>query len=138
MIFKIVDKKDILSLVTKEAKKAKKEIFVTMLLSEERKFPLPLSYHKLLAKKVTKGVRLKRIGFGTKKDYAIIRRKYLIQSKLYEFRYLSNIKKYQRMIIVDSKHLFFSVAETFLYSRYDPIINVFRKYFVNQFKRASL
>ena len=82
-----INKKNIVRCVGKEVKKAKKEIFATMLLSEEIKNPLPNSYHALLQKKVQQGVLVKRLGFGTKEEYNQISFMYKFNSKNYIFKY---------------------------------------------------
>lgn len=133
----ILNKDEVVNVVKKKVGKAKKEILATMLLSEEILSPLPDSYHALLVERVNSGVVLKRIGFGTKKDYTIIKSKYLIESNRYKFKYITNIKKYQRMIIIDKQNLFFGVNGTFFHSAYKPLVIAFRKYFKDYFMKGK-
>lgn len=137
-MIQLVDKKNIVQLVTKEVGKAKKEILATMLLSEEIVLPLPSSYHALLRRKVKNGISLKRLGFGTKGDYNAIREKYVIDSKRYTFRYTKSVKDYQRLIIVDGSSLFFGVNGLFFQSTYRPLVTVFSQYFLQFFKEGKL
>jgi len=131
-----INKKNIVRCVGKEVKKAKKEIFATMLLSEEIKNPLPNSYHALLQKKVQQGVLVKRLGFGTKEEYNQISFMYKFNSKNYIFKYETDINYYQRLIIIDGKLLFFGVENMFFQSSYKQLIEAFLSYFSSVFKKG--
>lgn len=137
-MIKIVDNKNIVEKVKKELEKAKREILATMLLQEEFISPLPASYHNLLRRKVKQGAILKRLGFGTRVEYAKIKERYKIDSKNYFFRYRTDLSKYQRLLIIDREKLFFKAAETFFETQNKELINSFVKYFIKEFKEGKL
>lgn len=127
-LLKQLQGKKVMSQVTKYVSDAKKEIIATMLLSEELNKPLPESYHKLLGKKTIKGVRLKRLGFGTKEEYNQIKKRYIFK-KNYSFFLCNLVENYQRLIIIDRETLFFEVNGHFFTSTYKPLVQVFVGYF---------
>lgn len=137
MLFKLVDKKDILRKVRESIKQARREIIATMLLREEMTNPLPTSYFNLLKKKVEDGVTFKRLGFGRKEDYNKIRQRVHINRNNYTFRYISQVSKYQRLIIIDRKELYFGANGLFFQSIYSPLIKVFLNYFLKYFKKRK-
>lgn len=137
MLLELVKKKDIIKVVKRGVISSRKEILATMLLSEELARPLPSSYHALLKKKVSEGVILKRIGFGTQDEYNKTRQRYMLSSKRYRFRYANSTHSYQRFILVDRKILFFGVDGLFFQSEYKPLIEVFSSYFLKVFKKAK-
>lgn len=137
MLIKQIDKKDILSQVTKAVKSAKEEVVATMLLSEERISPLPHVYHELLKEKLVNGVKIKRLGFGTRGDYTIINNRLVMDSKNYHFRYVSSISEYQRLLVIDKKIFFFGLDELFFQSSYPPLIKAFLEFFDDSFKKGK-
>lgn len=136
MLFEQIDKKDILTIVKKNVSMAKKEILATMLLREELSSPLPPAYFNLLKKKVNEGVFLKRLGFGRKEDYNNIKSKHNSKNN-YKFRYNTQESKYQRLIIIDRKKLFFGNSGMFFQSTYKPLIKVFLDYFFEYFRKGK-
>ncbi len=136
-MIKIIDKKDIVNEVEKEVRKAKKEILASMLLSEEVKNPLPVSYRNLLAKRIDKGVVLKRIGFGTREEYVKISKQYRIESQKYFFRLEKDPSIYQRLLIIDRRKLFFKIDKTFFESDNQQLIDIFLDYFLKRFKKGK-
>lgn len=134
MLFEKVNKNNILKEVKKSISQAKKEIMATMLLSEEIKKPLPISYFKLIKKKVNQGVTFKRLGFGAKEDYNDIKQKLVINGENYIFKYVTDEDKYQRLMMIDRKKLFFGINGLFFESRYKPLIKIFLDYFMKYFK----
>lgn len=138
MLLEQVDKKNILKIVKKDINRTRKEIFATMLLREELKNPLPVSYFNLLKKKVNEGVFLKRLGFGTKEDYNKIKERHKFNSNNYKFRYITCEFKYQRLIIIDRKKLFFGIEELYFISKHRPLIKVFLNYFLDNFKKGGI
>lgn len=128
MIIKKLSQKVVVSRVKKAVNNAQKEILATMLLSQELENPLPKSYHSLLVKKTLEGVKLQRLGFGTKEEYNQINSLYLF-SKNYNIKHVVHTKKYQRMIVVDRKILFFGVEDSFFTATYRPLILAFVAYF---------
>lgn len=137
-MIKTVDKKDILRLVTKEVKRSRKEILAAMLLREERQNPLPGSYHALLKNKLKDGVKIKRLGFGSRVDYTVVNNKLAMKVNHYQFKYLSRNSAYQRLLIIDRKILFFGVDGMFFQSSYKPLVEVFYKYFNLHFKKGRV
>lgn len=137
MILTAIDRRDIVKLVKGNISKAEEEIISTMLLSEEIEDPLPESYFDLLKKKTIEGVKLKRLGFGKKEDYNIINRR-LGKLKNYEFKFLEDIEKYQRLMIIDKRIIFFGVERNFFVSEYKPVIKAFIEYFISCFKEGKL
>ena len=138
MIFNTVNKKEIIKEVKVNISLAKKEILATMLLEEEINNPLPKSYFNLLRNKVDEGVILKRLGFGKKEEYNKIRNKTLIDKKNYIFRFTTRGQDYQRLIIIDRKKIFFGRDGVFFKSKYQPLIKVFLKYFLDRFKKGKI
>lgn len=126
-----------MSTVIREVKKAKREIVATMLLREERENPLPNSYHTLLKKKLKEGIRIKRLGFGTKEDYNKIVKKIGVSKGNYLFKYIKEKNRYQRLIIIDQKKLFFGTNGLFFQSDYGPLIKVFLDYFTENFNKGK-
>lgn len=138
MLFEQIEKKDILVIVKKNVSKAKKEIFATMLLREELKNPLPVSYCNLLRKKVNEGIFLKRLGFGTKEAYNKVSNKIFFDKKNYIFRFITKELDYQRFIIIDRKKIFFGIDGLYFTSTYRPLIKVFINYFNRNFKKGKI
>lgn len=124
----LVPKQKIVSEVISSVKSARKEILATMLLSEELENPLPQAYHKLLLHKTEHGIKLERLGFGTKEEYNQINSLYKY-SKNYDIALNNNVKLYQRMIIIDEKILFFGVEGIFFRSEHESLTKVFANYF---------
>lgn len=138
MMFKIINKKEILRKVKRSVSLARKEILATMLLEEELNNPLPASYFSFLRKKVSKGIILKRLGFGSKEDYNKIKAKHNFNSDNCKFRYLTQESKYQRLIVIDKEKLFFGIDGLYFTSRHKPLIKVFVDYFYRNFKKGKI
>lgn len=137
MLFQIIQKKEILQQVKKAIFLARREILATMFLKEELRNPLPISYFNLLRKKINEGILLKRLGFGTKEDYNRIKDRNKIESNNYEFRCIIQESKYQRLIVIDRKKLFFGVDGLYFASTHMPFIEVFVNYFNYNFKKGK-
>lgn len=137
MLIKQVNKKEIVLMVQKAVGKSKQEILATMLFKEERENPLPNSYHNLLKNKLREGVKIKRLGFGEKVDYTLIKNRLVMPSKNYQFRYTPSISAYQRLLIIDKKNLFFGIDGEFFQSSYKPLIKVFINYFIGVFRKGK-
>ena len=117
---------------------ARKEILATMLLYEEIQSPLPASYFQLFEKKRKEGVVIKRLGFGKKQDCDTLKERIGTVKENYSFRYYTHTDKYQRLILIDRKILFFGVAKHFFQSTYKPMIELFLQYFLKYFKKGKL
>lgn len=106
-----VDSGNIVSLVKETVGRAKTEILATMHLDQEITSPLPTVYHQLLERKMSEGVILRRLGFGTRKDFEQVEGLYASNSDNYDFRLHEDVDAYQRMIIVDKEQLLERVKE---------------------------
>lgn len=137
MLFEIINKKQIIKEVQKAIFHAQKEVLATMLLKDEIKNPLPNSYFILMQNKVKKGIVLKRLGFGRKEYYNQIKDKHKFDNKNYKFRYIVNESKYQRMILIDRRKLFFSIEDLYFSSPYEPFMKVFLDYFYQNFEKGK-
>lgn len=138
MLFKLINKKEILKEVKKNVSLAREEILATMLLKEELENPLPVSYFNLLRNKVNEGISLKRLGFGTKEEYNKVSSKILSDKKNYIFRFTTKELDYQRLIIIDRKKMFFSIDNLYFMSIHKPLIKVFADYFGRNFEKGKL
>jgi hypothetical protein len=136
MILSQISQEKIVEIVMKEVSKAQNEILTTMLLSEEKMNPLSAQYHTLLQRKVKKGIQLKRLGFGSVRDYKEQLDKYTFTG-FYDFRYHDMISAYQRMILIDEKVLFFGINNLFFTTENKDIIKGFKDYFVTHFQGAE-
>lgn len=125
----IVDPTRIVSEVKATVADSRKEILATALLLDELANPLPPSYHQLLREKTRGGVQITRIGFGNKEQAQRFQDLYPFDSENYSFALNPNVAQYQRMIIIDSRDLFFKVGETFVHSKHSLLVEAFRKYF---------
>ncbi|MEK7539439.1 MAG: hypothetical protein AAB595_02275 [Patescibacteria group bacterium] len=101
-----IKKENIQKEVISEIRKAKNEILATMNITEEQLSPLPVKYFSLLNRKNKQGVKIKRIVFGSVKQY-----KYFLkgvkEKKLFFSGKHTKSKNYKRMIIIDGNKLFF-------------------------------
>lgn len=137
MIIRVVSTDEIVATVTKAIVSATTEILATMLMGEELLHPLPEKYHKLLSAKVREGIVLRRLGFGSRDEYNRLANRYL-QHDAFEFKYQEKISRYQRMICVDGRVLFFGTDGVFLATTYKPLIDVFKTYFIGEFEKTKL
>lgn len=128
MLIKNIHRNKIIEEVKRELLNAKKEILVTMLLKEEVENPLPLSYHSLLQKKTREGICLVRLGFGLKEEYNYLSKKYSYGNN-YTFIFIKDIRKYQRMIIIDDSVVYFKIGKSFFKTNNAFVVKAFRSYF---------
>lgn len=132
-----IPEKKVLSTALQLVKRAKKSLFLTMIMKEEIQI-LSDPYMKLLRQKAQDGIGIKRIGFGTRKDY-IIAMQQLKQYSLdqyIQFKHIFSLSKAQRMLIVDEKEMIFAVYtnktdKLVFYTRYKTLVGVFVNYFTN-------
>ena len=80
------------------------------------------------------GVKIKRLGFGTKADYNTIKQR-LAMSK--EFRYSTKVTQYQRLLVIDRKILFFDINGLFFQSTYKLLVKTFLQFFNSSFKKEK-
>jgi sugar-specific transcriptional regulator TrmB len=109
-IIKFIPENNVLKTAIRIVKKAKKTLFLTMLLEEEIKRLSP-EYIKLIKKKVSEGLIVKRIGFGTKKEFEVALKQSRINktAKNFLFKFCEDVKLYQRLLIADEKEMLFAV-----------------------------
>ena len=132
-IIQKVEITEIMRLVSESVGSAQKYIIATMLLAEEIDSPLPTSYHNLLSEKIKQGVALLRLGFGSEEEFGKVQEMYQFNTGGYDFKLCVDCKKYQRMIIIDGKMLFFGIDGNFYQSSYQPLVNAFKEYFSSLF-----
>src|SRR3990167_6345640 len=72
-----IKKENIRDVVMSQIRKSKKEILATMDMTEELSHPLPTKYFSLLHQKYKKGIKIKRIIFGSTKQYQYFLKKEL-------------------------------------------------------------
>jgi len=111
-------------------KGARKEVLVTMSLAEEERIPLPEEYFILLEQKLKKGIRMRRLLFGSR---SFSERKFPGQeNKNYQHRLSAG--NYKRMLLVDRKELLFVKATKGLRKYWYSTDSIEIKYFLNYFK----
>jgi len=128
-IIQKVERTEIVRLVSENVGSVQKYIIATMLLAEEIDSPLPTSYHSLLSEKIKQGVAFLRLGFGSEEKFGKVQEMYQFNACGYDFKLCVDCKKYQRMIIVDDRMLFFGIDGNFYQSSYSPLVNTFKEYF---------
>lgn len=123
-----IKKENIKKKVMSEISKASIEILATMDITEEKYSPLPVEYFLLLKKKFDKGVKIKRIIFGTTIEY----RKFSLRMETRGIFFTglhTRSKNYNRMILIDNKKLFFRKDKHFYFSNDEKQIGYYKKYF---------
>lgn len=120
---------EIIDTVTKAVGASQVEICMTMLLSEDKLRPLPEKYKKTLSDALERGVMVTRVGFGDDADFETISASTDIASSNFSFLQNRDVSKYQRMILVDKKQLFFKIDEVFYRSTDVVLISQFLNYF---------
>lgn len=120
---------EIITTVMHAVSSARQQIYMTMLLSEEREKPLPHTYHELLKQKLTEGIKIVRVGFGSREDFGFISRNIGLDSTNFTFIWHSDTTAYQRFIMVDKTLLFFNFGGTFYRSSNPEVIRQFLNYF---------
>ena len=112
---------DIVSVAMRLVGSAQHTIEATMDISEEIKRPLPGSYFGLLKSKMDEGVMVVRVGFGSQKDFLYVQAKMPIHAQ-YVCKHFLDIKKYKRMLLIDSSFLLYAL-ETKMGRRYYYTVN---------------
>ena len=117
-------------------RKAHASMYVTMLLAEELKDPLPKTYFKLIVKGIEAGVKVERLAFGTKQEL----RRFSARENFIHPGYLLSLASdmdYRRMILIDQKKLFFRNEQDEFYCTKSPrVIENFCAYFQEKQGRA--
>lgn len=127
-----IKKEDIREKVMYEIGKAKKEILATMNIDEDQKFPLPKEYFSLMKKKHKKGVKIKRIVFGSVKKYNNYLQEIKDKKLFFTGKYTKS-RNYKRMIMIDGDKLFFrnkiNKNTKFYFTEDDKYIKEYKTYF---------
>lgn len=127
-----IKKSAVVSIASALIQIANKKLSTTMDLAEELLNPLPSAYHKLIQKRSKDGLRITRIGFGSPHNFIKVRGRITGNRNLI-FRYISDTRKYKRMLLVDDKALLFSTQvgkiRRFFFSTDQKVITVYKKYF---------
>lgn len=138
-IIREINKNHVLRIAMKLVRESKKTVHGTMILKEETR-NLSKEYFTLMNKKVSSGLRVKRIGFGTHKDFAIARQQLGYSSVIVRggFKLCSNTNLAQRMLIADKKKMIFAVYQSkdikrVFYTENKFIVRGFLSYFDNLF-----
>src|SRR3989344_1068648 len=121
-----IKKENIRDEVMSKIRKAKKEILATMDLTEELKNSLPIKYFSLLHKKHKQGIRIKRIIFGSAKQYRHMLKE-LEDKNLFFTGKLTKSKNYKRMIMIDKTKLFFRNKTRFYFTSDLKYVNEYKK-----------
>ncbi|MEK7569704.1 MAG: hypothetical protein AAB500_02355 [Patescibacteria group bacterium] len=102
-----IKKENMWRAVMSQIYKAKKEILATMDIAEELKNPLPKKYFSLLYKKHKEGIKIKRVIFGSTKQYKHLLKE-AVDKNLFFIGKHTKSTNYKRMILIDRSKLFFS------------------------------
>lgn len=113
-----VEKKRAIFQAMRLVRSAKREIVTTMNVDEELKNPLPERYHRLLVRQTEEGITIIRYGFGARRVFYAIRKKYTQLT----FLYVGSLRYYQRMLTVDRERGMFLIGDTIYYSNFAPLI----------------
>ena len=131
-----IKKENIRKKVISEIKKAKKEVLATMDIAEELASPLPVEYFSLLEKKHKQGIQIKRVIFGSTKEYKYFLKQIRDKNLFFTGRH-TNSKNYKRMIIIDDTRLFFRKKvknkTIFYFTTHDEYLKEYKRYF-NRFR----
>src|SRR3989344_510158 len=115
-----IKKENIRDVVMSQIRKSKKEILATMDMTEELSHPLPTKYFSLLHQKYKKGIKIKRIIFGSTKQYQYFLKKVKNKNLFFVGKHTKS-KNYKRMIMIDRTKLFFQKRvrdkKRFMYTR---------------------
>lgn len=114
----LIKKEKVFKMAMSLISKAKDNIFMTMNLEEEMKRPLPKTYHNALAKLAKKEVIITRYGFGSKRLFNNLKKKY----KGVVMYYGGSLNKYQRMLIIDKKKGLFALNDNVYFTSFSPLI----------------
>lgn len=95
MIIEEVKPDQIISTVMSSVEEAREQVRMSMLLAEELHAPLPPAYHQLLRQKLAEGIKITRIGFGSREDHDAISQKLELDSENFTFLHNPDVEQYQ-------------------------------------------
>lgn len=105
-------------------RRARREVVLTMDMQEEEARPLPVAYHRRIGALVRRGIRVRRYGYGTKRQFARLAGGY----RNITFRFGGSMTRYQRMLIVDGEAGLFRIAGHVYYTSYAPLLTALRAF----------
>ncbi len=127
-----IKKENIRHEVMSQIQKAKNEILATMDITEELKNPLPKKYFSLLHKKHKKGIKIKRVIFGSTKQYKHLLKEAIDKNLSFTGKHTKS-KNYKKMIMIDKTKLFFRKRikdkERFYFTTDNKYLEEYKKYF---------
>jgi hypothetical protein len=142
-IIKFIPEEKVFKKALSLVKKAKKNLYLGMIMKEEVK-NTSIEYLNLLKRKIKEGIKIKRIGFGNKKEYQKALEQLGLKAlpKNFIFKQCSDHNKFQRLLIVDEKEMLFaaylnSKNKIVFYTKCKPIIEGFIKYFQKVFDSSK-
>ncbi len=122
----------ILATAMRLVRSAWKTIRATMNAAEEIEHPLPQKYFLLLQKKMDSGILIRRLGFGSKKDFSRINDRIEISHPYYQF-HRAKSRNYMRMLLIDDSKLMFAMKEKkrnrYFYTEDKKLVGYYTKYF---------
>ncbi len=125
----ITESKEIVPTAIDLVSRAEKRICATMLASEEMRNPVSDEYFALLRKKMSEGIKVTRVGFGTSEEFESLGNRVHIDHPNYVFHRTEVLNDYRRMLLVDDLKLMFRKAGRFFYSECSGDIAEYRRYF---------
>lgn len=134
----LVKEKEIVNKANTLINSARTEVIATMLLEEEIAKPLPRIYCLLIEQKLRKGVIVKRLGFGKKRDFHRIVKKSPKKYDNFTFKHISETKSYQRMLIIDKKRALLGLSGNFYYTGFQPLVVALVKYFEIHYNKGKI
>lgn len=127
-----IKKDNIRDVVMSHIRKAEREILATMNIAEEMGDPLPIKYFSLLHKKHKEGIKIKRIIFGSIKQYKYLLKEVADKNLFFTGKHTRS-KNYKRMILIDETKLFFREGVKgkgkFYFTTDSKHLKEYRKYF---------
>lgn len=130
-----IDSSEILREVSAAVSSARESVLATMQASEELANPLPRDYFVLLMKKMDAGVKVTRLGFGSREQFELLK---AVSVEHRNYRFLrTNSDEYRRMICVDNTRLFFNMGGRFYLTTDHLLLSEYLTYFENQMLAAQ-
>ncbi len=136
-VYKEIAPTEILTTAMRLVRSAQKTIRATMNAAEEIKSPLPRKYFLLLQRKMDSGILIRRLGFGSEKDFSRINDRIKFFHHYYQF-HRTKSRNYMRMLLVDDSKLLFAVREKtynrYFYTENKKLVGYYKKYFQSYWK----
>ncbi|PJE63059.1 hypothetical protein COU88_01575 [Candidatus Roizmanbacteria bacterium CG10_big_fil_rev_8_21_14_0_10_39_6] len=142
MIISYVPETEVYSRAFQLLRECKNTLHLTMIMDKELDTP-STKYMQLLKKKIAMNIEVKRVGFGTKKQYGRAMRQlgYTTLPNNFRFKYTTDRKTVQRMFLVDSTKLLFAVylqdQRFVFYTRHKVLVQGFLTFFNMLFAQSD-